>query len=517
LKKLIYSALALILLSLNVNAQTTWTWTQGSPDDSLWSTLPNWISTAPLLPVPVSSTTGTIVFDTAIPSSTPYTSINDLGARTLNSMIINTTTTGNSLRTTGTFSFQGTTPTLSMNSAQNFAINANGSGSSLINIGASNTLLINGSGSGTLTLVRDTTTSQDNTFSGSGDVTINLTGTLGTSATPNILLGNIGSWTGANLTITRGYVKSFFSSGDFISSSTVVTLGANGTLDFNNSAGAGNDEGGSGNIGGIAGSGTIVTPTGGSIRVVTNTAQTWSGNMTGSGNFTKAGTDTLIFNRAAGQSYTGNTSVTAGTLLVNNTTGSGTGTGTVTVSGGTLGGNGIISGAVTISGTGSTLTPGATTSSIGNLTLNNGLTVTGSGHTFRANIAGPTSGTQHDRVTVTSGNVDIGSGIMTLDISGATGTGYTYGIGVVIVNNTGAGTTTGTFAGLANDAVVSGLPIDPGAGIYGWVIRYDYNSLTDAYSGGNDIALVPVPEPTTILGLGMATIGAIYYRRRKLA
>ena len=47
--------------------------------------------------------------------------------------------------------------------------------------------------------------------------------------------------------------------------------------------------------------------------------------------------------------YDGGTIVSAGTLLVNNTSGSGTGTGAVTVnSGGTLGGTGTIAGAITL-------------------------------------------------------------------------------------------------------------------------------------------------------------------------
>jgi autotransporter-associated beta strand protein len=57
---------------------------------------------------------------------------------------------------------------------------------------------------------------------------------------------------------------------------------------------------------------------------------------------TTGGTITL----SGANTDTGATSITAGTLLVNNTTGSGTGTNTVTVaSGATLGGTGTISGA----------------------------------------------------------------------------------------------------------------------------------------------------------------------------
>jgi autotransporter-associated beta strand protein len=71
--------------------------------------------------------------------------------------------------------------------------------------------------------------------------------------------------------------------------------------------------------------------------------------------------------------YTGGTTVSAGTLLVNTTAGSGTGLGSVTVNGGTLGGTGTIAGAVAIL-PGGTISPGA---SIGTMTINNSLTLLG--------------------------------------------------------------------------------------------------------------------------------------------
>src|SRR6266536_5448819 len=68
------------------------------------------------------------------------------------------------------------------------------------------------------------------------------------------------------------------------------------------------------------------------------------------GSLSKIGTGTLTFTGA--NTYTGPTTVSAGRLKVSNTSGSGTGTGPVQINAGTLIGNGIISGAVTI-GTGS--------------------------------------------------------------------------------------------------------------------------------------------------------------------
>ena len=67
------------------------------------------------------------------------------------------------------------------------------------------------------------------------------------------------------------------------------------------------------------------------------------------GSLTKIGNGKLTLSKA--NTYTGGTTVSKGTLLVTNRTGSATGTGAVQVNKGTLGGTGIITGAVTV-GTG---------------------------------------------------------------------------------------------------------------------------------------------------------------------
>jgi autotransporter-associated beta strand protein len=75
------------------------------------------------------------------------------------------------------------------------------------------------------------------------------------------------------------------------------------------------------------------------------------------GALTKAGAGVLEL--TSNNTYAGGTNVNAGTLLVNNSTGSGTGSGTVMVNTGTLGGNGTISGLVTMSSSGTNnLAPG---------------------------------------------------------------------------------------------------------------------------------------------------------------
>lgn len=93
-----------------------------------------------------------------------------------------------------------------------------------------------------------------------------------------------------------------------------------------------------------------------------------------SATITKSGTGTWAV--TAGQNTSGAVSITAGTYLANNTSGSATGSGAVTVSGGTLGGTGRVQGNTTISSVYG-LRPGEVNST-GKLTFGGDLTLTGS-------------------------------------------------------------------------------------------------------------------------------------------
>ena len=122
----------------------------------------------------------------------------------------------------------------------------------------------------------------------------------------------------------------------------------------------------------------------------------------------EAGTLTL-----SGANSYGNTTVNGGTLLVDNTSGSGTGQGNVTVNNGaTLGGTGSISGSVTMNNltSGTTLSPGdpiGTPADLatGSLTLK-------SGDTFAVQLNGTAAGTGYDQVMVT-GSVNLGGATLT--------------------------------------------------------------------------------------------------------
>jgi autotransporter-associated beta strand protein len=109
--------------------------------------------------------------------------------------------------------------------------------------------------------------------------------------------------------------------------------------------------------GSIEGDGRVYLGIGNLSLGANNLSTTFSGTLHagapdgrhGTGALTKIGSGTTTLTGA--NLYEGGTTVTAGTLLVNNHAGSGTGTGTVSVTGGTFGGNGTVSGDVIV-GTG---------------------------------------------------------------------------------------------------------------------------------------------------------------------
>jgi autotransporter-associated beta strand protein len=171
----------------------------------------------------------------------------------------------------------------------------------------------------------------------------------------------------------------------------------------------------------------------------------------GAGQWTLAGTN----------SYTGATTVSAGTLLIN-----GVSVSPVTVSGGTFGGSGVISNKVTISA--GSHAPGG---SVGIQTVCSNYVVAAGG-TLMININGTNVGSQYSQVAVRAGN----AGTVTLAgaLSVVARPGLPTNSTFVIIDNDGADPVAGTFIGLANNAMFfqSG---------YTWRISYvggDGNNVT---------------------------------------
>jgi len=205
-----------------------------------------------------------------------------------------------------------------------------------------------------------------------------------------------------------------------------------------------------------------------------------------------AGTAILICDNSdnTGRNYRGDTIVDEGTLLVNNTSGWGlSAVSTVQVNnGGTLGGSGFIGqagwpGVVNVH-SGGTIAPG---SSVGTLTLNNGLTLyDGSNLNFEL-------GTTSDLLRVTGGTFTV------------IGTG---GVNVSVADSGGlvAGNTYDLIDW--NGATTSGVEVD------------DFQMAAGTYAGSsfaisdNILQLTVVPEPGTIMILLSGSVGLLVLGRQ---
>ncbi len=164
----------------------------------------------------------------------------------------------------------------------------------------------------------------------------------------NFPLGKTGSTTTVALTTNNSYAGT-----TTVGASSILNVGAGGA---NGTLGAGN------------------TTDNGTLIISRTGSYSYNKIISGTGSLTKSASGTLTLTGAS--TYSGPTTNTTGALFINNTSGSGTGTGSVFITSGTLGGNGSISGAVTMN-SGSTLAPGPTALSVGTLTISNNLTIGG--------------------------------------------------------------------------------------------------------------------------------------------
>jgi len=188
----------------------------------------------------------------------------------------------------------------------------------------------------------------------------------------------------------------------------------------------------------------------------------------------KIGSGTLTLKGAS--FYLGDTLVTEGTLLGANLTGFTTGTGVVEVEGGTLGGSGIIAGAVTVgtnTGVQAFLAPSKGVQQPATLTIQGALTLNDdSTYIYKLDTKRPAS----DEVIANGVTIDKGAKFSLRPSGNST---LTTGQIFTVINNTAVAPIVGTFHNLAN----------------GKIIAVNGNSLQASYSGGdgNDFTLTVVP------------------------
>jgi autotransporter-associated beta strand protein len=419
-------------------------------------------------PTTIESGTLTVANNAALGSASGGTTLHEGRLLLLNSEIANEPlvidSDFNTLECAGTSSWGG-----------NIVLN----GTALFNSGTGDVFRVTGAisgpgelrktGAGILRLAGTTA----NTFEGVAQVnggTLELQKPNGVAAIPNKLIVGLGG------TPDSDVVRLF--AGHQIAADALVNLSSSGLLDLNNF---------SETVRGVTNSGHVALGSG--VLTVTNenVPREFSGRITGTGEFIKLGSGP--FTLAGTNTYSGQTYIRGGTLLVNGTLASSV----VQVQSGTLGGTGTVQ-SVAVSSAGA-VSPGQ---SPGILNVAGNLSFLDGALQVELNALGV--GTGYDRLAV-SGTVTLGS--PTLNLS----PGFVPPLGTefVILSRLSSGTISGTFAGLPEGGLV-------GAG--GSAFQITYRGGT-----GNDVMLTRAPVPASRLtdvisvsnqkmvrGLGLASV-----------
>jgi autotransporter-associated beta strand protein len=304
------------------------------------------------------------------------------------------------------------------------------------------------------------------------------TGSLTKTGSGTLLLNSYNSFNGGFL-ISEGAVTTAASANRF-NPTNAITIASGASLTINASQA----------IGSLAGAGSVNLATG-TLTVGGPASTTFSGSLSGTGGLTKSGNGTLTLSGAS--DYSGTTSVTAGTLVVGDGTSGSAASSAFSVSGtGTLKGSGTI-GALTVS-TGGTVAPGNSP----------GVLTTGDfdldGGTYLAELTGTIAGDEYDQIHV-NGTLAL-DGLLDLSL------GFTPSEDDIffLILNDGIDSVSGTFTGLAQDATFS-------TGGSSFLISYQADSGTSSLTGGNDVAVIVIPEPSAALLGGLGVL--VLLRRRK--
>lgn len=369
-------------------------------------------------------------------------------------------------------------------------------------------VISNGSGNTTFTKIGAGTQVLEgaNTFSGVLSINAGVLGvsSLGNASGPSTLGASAN--TASNLALNGGTLQLTGATTSAQSTDRLFTVGVNGgTLDSSGGVGSSMNFTNVGTITGVNSVGnrtlTLTGARNGSLASIIgqrNAVDSITSILkSGNGTWTLGGANT----------YTGSTTVSAGTLLINGSVGTG---GVTVAAGGTLGGNGSVSGLVTVN-SGGTLSPG---NSPGVATYSGGLTLeTGSSFAFEL-AANSTSnrGTDFDGVNVTGGVFNLQTGVvfnLTLNGVGST-TDYTAAFwdssqSWLVFDNANAPTIAALFTlgSVSNDSLGNNFSVTGG--------NFGFSQV------GSDVYLnySAIPEPSTWFLLAGSLTCLVVLRRRR--
>ena len=366
------------------------------------------------------------------------------------------------------------------------------SGTALLTLNSSNTY-----SAGTTVSAGTLKAGNVNAF-GSGSMTLSTSSTLDLNslAIANSItnnggtLANAGSYTG---TQSLTAAASFGALGGTLSvvngGSASLTGAVTGTLSIAAGGGATLGDGGSLSQASLSNAGTFIVNK--SVDSSLSTA------ISGSGGFQKLGSGILTV--TGNNTYSGDTTVSAGTLKVNGSLGSG---GLSVAASAWLMGTGTINGPVTVSGT---LTPGANP---GVITLGS-LVLTPTSSTVIEIASAGTRGTAYDGVSILDAGGLTYGGTMTLAFGGsAIADNTTFDI------FTFTGSSAGSLAAVESSGFYAGTWTPVGSGTFQLV--KDAQTITFSQSSG-DVIVVPEPTAITLAAVGLGALAYAFRRRHQPA